>query len=84
LKTKDNVFPTTIEAKRYMKINGLFLESQEVVDSQGFNRLMETQRRSGRNQRHGGPQTARVNSKCYEQTQHLIENTWSKFLEPSN
>jgi hypothetical protein len=43
LKTKDDVFPTTIKAKRYLKIKGLFLESQEVVDAEGVmaNRMEE-------------------------------------------
>jgi hypothetical protein len=35
LKTKDIVFPTTIKANRYLKTNGLFLESQEVIDAGG-------------------------------------------------
>jgi hypothetical protein len=32
LKTKENTFSTTHKAKRSMKINGLFDQSQEVVD----------------------------------------------------
>jgi hypothetical protein len=35
LKTKENTFSTTNEANRPMKINELFVKSQEVVDKQG-------------------------------------------------